>query len=98
MTNNHNSSTNGLETICSFCKRGNDVGFIIDKPGSNICQECVRRFSELLKDPSQGESTQPYQDCSFCSFMKKLPAKLVLSMEPALKGTRLIREHNFSIC
>jgi ATP-dependent protease Clp ATPase subunit len=87
------------QKLCSFCDKPRDaVAFIIEKPGIVICNECVSRFSELLKDPNYGETTILYQECSFCSFMQSVELSPKPGTKPPDKGTRLIRGPLFCIC
>jgi ATP-dependent protease Clp ATPase subunit len=84
---------------CSFCDKTRDlIGFLIEKPGVSICNECVTRFNELLKNSQYGEKTQLYEQCSFCFFMKTMPALSLAGTTPPKKGERLVRHMQFCIC
>jgi ATP-dependent protease Clp ATPase subunit len=86
-------------TFCSFCtKSRNELGFLIEKPAISICDNCVRRFDEQLADQNYGEKTEPYRDCSFCSFMQQMPVESLIGTQPPTKGFRLVRRSKFAIC
>ncbi len=73
---NKNEQEGIAARICSFCaKKQSDVPLLFEKPGSAICSHCVSKFIELLKDSSNGETTQRHTDCSFCKFLNGFPTR-----------------------
>jgi ATP-dependent protease Clp ATPase subunit len=71
---------------------------MITKPRVFICGECVHGFIEHLKNPAYGETTQLFEECSFCSFMKSEDLKDLRENNEFKKGTRLVRRNTFCIC
>jgi ATP-dependent protease Clp ATPase subunit len=61
---------NPIPERCSFCQQKLEATASVKKPGIAICVECVRTFMQLLKSPDEGESTEPFQDCHLCGFLR----------------------------
>jgi hypothetical protein len=74
-------------------------GFLAERPRVAICDCCIRTFSTRLEDVNFGEITEPFKECSFCCFMKTMPAETLRGIAASKKGFRLIRhDSKTSIC
>lgn len=92
-------STKSTDKCCSFChKTEHEVAVLIEKADIWICNECVGKFYENVQDERQAEKTERHSECSFCSFMKVVTAKLGYESDSTPMSTRLIRRGKFSIC
>jgi ATP-dependent protease Clp ATPase subunit len=81
---------------CSFCAKQNDeVQLLIEKPGAIICNECVTSFNAQMSQADCAHATTPHEECSFCSFMKAMPAGI---FPDSSLGYRLIRTEKACIC
>ena len=97
------SSTSKHKSIhksCSFCQGiKSENGFLAERPRVAICDSCIRAFSTGLEDVNFGEITEPFKECSFCCFMKGMPAESLRWTVQSKKGSRLIRhDSKTSIC
>lgn len=56
---------------CSFCNKDEDeVPCIVNKGTVAICNLCVSLFASRLEENQFDDSTEPFKDCSFCSFLR----------------------------